>query len=406
MSKRSEYTKNRMLKKKKQLKREIEKSLRPVRFSLYIDESGNSGLELFNSSEDYFILTGMLVKSGVEIPKEVLDRVKLAAGPVGLHGSKLGLTKLEPLADDIVSIIKEIDAYFVVSLIEKKYYCAMKLWDCIFDAGTNPGVTGLHVTMAPLRFIGMAKFCGVISVDLLKEYWELYRSNNVEKFKIFLPKLQEEITASQLDARSKEIVGDAIRGALLKPEQVLGNGVIKEDSPNVSAVVMMSHELNKISPGDNVVIDQITHDRQKEFKENIEMMFNAMRQTKIVWGLRDIYPKNEKSKIFQGKLIVDETPNDFLDIVDIVCYMIKKMKDVDLKGASERLGAEIWNRMSPLRMNQAGIQERAEWYHDQVMKMPMDEEKITKGKEFYKMLDKKRQSRLISGEVEWTGISG
>lgn len=396
--KRTEYLKRKKSALANAKKQRLLKIRSPQKIEMHIDESGNSGLELF-SGDDYFICCGMLTNKGA-FHRTSLEHIRTRIKEP-LHGSKLGLKKLEGIADDLLQIFQSVRPFFIVSFVEKPYFCAMKLWDCIFDAAHNPGVTGIHISMAPLRFVGMAKFCRIVPRDQLKTFWQIYKCKDYDAFVSYCEALKPVFASSELDERSKKLIEDALCGAQMRPRDILGNGPIKEDSPNVTAVTMMCHHLNEMLQGENVKLVKISHDRQDQFKNNIEYMFNAIKHVHVMWGMQSILPTYAQAANIKGSLVVAEDSNDQLDLTDIACYLLKKYKDADVHGKCGELTDYIWSRTCPLMMNQYGVETRAENYYREIMAKPFTEEDKVRAMAVFQKLDDARAERLRTGDVEW-----
>jgi len=400
MSKRSETVANRKKRKTADSNANIRRKSRPKRISLFLDESGNSGLKLFEGERE-FICCGLFLRNGRKVPLEIDEIIKQTSG-VGLHGSKLGLSKLETIATELLKIYRSIEATFLFSVIDKHYFAAMKLWDCLFDAGTNPGVSGFHVSFAPLRYIIIAKFCHVIYEDpVIKVFWEMHTAKTARKYDEILGQLSIVISNSKLDTRSKELIEMAIQGALKKPDDVFGSGAIKEDSPNVTSVVMMAHELNKVYASRNVVISEITHDRQDEFGINIETLFNAVKQVRIIWNMRNPCQKHEKSTVIPGDIKISQSNCHELDLCDIACYLAKKSISTDLTGGCLALMKYIEANSYPIHMTDRGLSEVAEMYMAETMPLNISPNDLKNGKLLMDQMDAERSKRLSEGLVEW-----
>jgi hypothetical protein len=399
MSKRSDYIAKRKKLKLAKISREIRRDKRPKKIKLFIDESNNSGLRLFEGKRE-FLCCGLFLKNGKTIPNSI-DKIIHKIEGNELHGSKLGLTKIETIAVDLLQIYKTIEATFLFSVIDKHYFAAMKLWDCLFDASTNPGVSGIHVSMAPLRYILIAKFCHVVYENpVVKEFWEIHTSIGERNYDVMLKKLIQVIKESTLDSRSKELIEMAVQGALSRPQDVFGDGAIKEDSPNVTAVVMMAHELNKVYSGKNVEISEILHDRQDEFGLNIETLFNAAKQVNTIWGVSNPFPRHEKSKVIPGNIRISRTSCHELDLCDIACYLAMKSITTDLTGSCRELLCYIEEHSYPIYMTDRGLSEIAEMHMANAMSLPISAAGIERGKKFSEMIDQSRVDRLRNSFVE------
>lgn len=106
----------------------------------YIDESGNSGVQIFKGSEKYYWVGIMLTESDLEAKKTQIIELANSVGFNELHGSEMGFSNIETISIELLNIINEIDARFLFTRIEKEHVATMKFVDIIFDSDNNPNV--------------------------------------------------------------------------------------------------------------------------------------------------------------------------------------------------------------------------------------------------------------------------
>lgn len=127
------------------------KPLEYSRFEAYIDESGNTGLDLFGDKDQPFFWTGTIVlEENVSIPYEVTELAQ-SEGKQELHGNELGLGRIERLADRLIAILDALDARFHFTRTEKKHIPTMRFADAILDNVNNPAVSHIHYQITYLR---------------------------------------------------------------------------------------------------------------------------------------------------------------------------------------------------------------------------------------------------------------
>lgn len=107
----------------------------------FTDESGNSGLKLFDSGQDVFWTGTLIAYADVDtkylrIHRELLARVAKQE----LHGADLGFGGIEKIALKLCILIREKNLHFIFARVDKAYLAASKLFDLAFDAGTNLGM--------------------------------------------------------------------------------------------------------------------------------------------------------------------------------------------------------------------------------------------------------------------------
>jgi hypothetical protein len=108
----------------------------------YVDESGNTGYQIFDPEQPLFVTAAMMTKTNFDAVRNVdLAAVARKVGAAALHANELGVSRIEEIADDLLKIIKKADARFFVSRLEKRYLAAAKVYDTYFDDPRSGGVS-------------------------------------------------------------------------------------------------------------------------------------------------------------------------------------------------------------------------------------------------------------------------
>jgi hypothetical protein len=88
----------------------------------YVDETGNTGSNLFDPQQPEFFTAALITKGDFDvIHSSVLRRICRQHGAASLHASVLGFRGIEPMASAILKLLKKADARFFVSRVEKRY---------------------------------------------------------------------------------------------------------------------------------------------------------------------------------------------------------------------------------------------------------------------------------------------
>jgi hypothetical protein len=124
----------------------------------YVDESGNTGYRIFDPEQPVFVTAALMTKTNFDAVRKgdlAMIAKKVSAG--ALHANELGVGRIEEIADDLLRVIKQADARFFVSRLEKRYLAAAKIFDTYFDAGENLAVPWQVYWIRPLRLTLMFK---------------------------------------------------------------------------------------------------------------------------------------------------------------------------------------------------------------------------------------------------------
>ena len=125
----------------------------------YIDESGNTGFNLFDPAQPYFINVAM--SSKVDFDEVFRGRIQEIAAQVCapcLHGNELGLDGVEEIAQSIIDLAEFSQVRFYFAAVHKPDIAGIKFYDAIFDPGENPAVPRHVYALTGLRYLLLFKF--------------------------------------------------------------------------------------------------------------------------------------------------------------------------------------------------------------------------------------------------------
>ena len=203
----------------------------------HIDESGNTGLNLFDRNQrclSYGVLSSKLNVDalGKSLHQQMINSLGLQA----LHASEMGMGGIVKIAHSLLTLQKKFRFKFDYYYIDKLVYALVLLFDAVFDAGLNKAVKW-DLYWTPMRFLAILNLNRIADEELLKEGWALYTVRNVEAESERIVALLEELKArtmnSELDERSKELFCDAFEFGIRNPLDLdFGISEAKLVSPN------------------------------------------------------------------------------------------------------------------------------------------------------------------------------
>ena len=84
----------------------------------YVDETGNTGKNVFDPNQPDFFTGALITKTNFDVlHRNMLQSISMRAGTPALHASVIGMGPIENAADDILRLLKKIDARFFVSRV-------------------------------------------------------------------------------------------------------------------------------------------------------------------------------------------------------------------------------------------------------------------------------------------------
>jgi hypothetical protein len=192
----------------------------------FTDETGNSGLNLFDRNQPFF-WTGTLLTpiDWDSLPSAIHKACLERAGCGELHGNHLGLQGIEKIAGQLIKLFQRYKARFIFTRLEKRHFAALKFVDTLLDSGLNKAVSNFHYG---LRFNRL--YLAHIVVALLdsadrEEFWNLvYPSGDATGFCRILRRVEGRVHSNVQDQRTlqdqrtRQLLLDAIAWGIIHPE--------------------------------------------------------------------------------------------------------------------------------------------------------------------------------------------
>jgi len=310
-------------------------------------------------------------------------------GVNALHANELGVAKIEAIADDLLKIVKRADARFFISRVEKKYLATTKVFDTYFDAGENLAVPWQVYWIRTLKLTMMFKLSQyVITSEIVEIVWDCLTASSEHRSKeLFLAGAEAMLVnvPNLPDARSRTIVGDAMRWALENPENFHthspGKGGNKTHSPNFVAFTGLLEGMDRASKLLKSPLREIVHDEQSEFEKTLRQWHGVVSNPKLA-KVEPIRWPGEKETLTlsrapgSGFRTATEETSPGLQVVDIVLWLFKRVltnKDIGLGGA--RLLERVSQRGSQNDFSFTGVGAAVERHWAEVYREEMTDEK-------------------------------
>ena len=201
------------------------------------------------------------------LAEEGLKRVRTQLGVQRLHAAELGNGRLVKIVKQVCDIQAKLDIRFDVYRIAKPDYAIISFFDQVFDQGMNPAVTWTGY-WTPLRFILLGKLASLFDERLAELAWTARLELNDAKSEALLRQVCMELkerATSLPDARSIELISDALNWAAANPAEISYNANSKKDRlsvmPNIigfqSVMLGIADRLNKTGrKASRIIVDQ------------------------------------------------------------------------------------------------------------------------------------------------------
>lgn len=240
----------------------------------YVDESGHTGPNLFDPQQPmlyYGVLSSKLNVDVLAVDRVRRMRVKL--GVERLHASELGTERLSIVVDDLLHISNACQLRFDLYRIAKPDHAIISFFDQVFDQGLNPALTWTSY-WTPLRYMLLLKVASLFTDDLAERAWAARLELDDEKSNGILLSVCADLrdrVGRLPDARSRELITDALTWASNNPDAIHYNAKTKRDAlsvmPNmIGFQSVMLGIANRLSVAQRKA-SRIIVDRQSQFNK-------------------------------------------------------------------------------------------------------------------------------------------
>ena len=302
----------------------------------YIDETGNTGSNLFDPAQPVFITAALITKTNFDlIYKRSVAALSGKLGASSLHANHLGPDKLEEIADNLLRLLKKADARFMISRIVKMDLAAFKLFDSIFDSGENRAVSWMTYNIRPLRMSLVMKVAYLLDDQLLTSFWDaLMMPDEARGKEVFLGVLHELLRRVHVlpDKRSREVISQALQWAIDNPQAIhlhINTKIHRYGHlPNIAAFPEVLKAVEILSQKWNRPVIEVFHDRQSQFGPTLktwhEITSNTSVKTYKLIGDEEIMIQKVAGSRFT---LTSSDENAGIQIIDVILWLFKQVHD-------------------------------------------------------------------------------
>ncbi|MEN6350527.1 MAG: DUF3800 domain-containing protein [Syntrophomonas sp.] len=370
-------------------------------FKAFTDESGNSGLNIFDDNQPYF-WTGTVITKNASINNEYLNEWCNICQVQELHGNQLGVGGLEKIAEHISNYISDSDYQFIFTSIEKRHVSSMKFVDTILDSGNNQAVSNIHYGNRGLRLPLALAIANNFSPRDQEEFWNVYSRQDYIGFKQICKRLRWKINNKVPDARIMQLVDDALIWAIDRPKKVLDMKRKELDSPNIVSLSLLMQEIHNLLESDELT--RFIHDEQNQFAKFMKQTFgfhkNWVFNTDEFSWFSDVQPTNKIVCEFE---IASSDSVFELQLIDIALWLIKRCSerkvDFEKAGNCKLLFDTIFSKSRFSFFSHAQLYQEVKYIHKKVFQLPFDYDSQIKGLEFLNSIETRRKE-LMNKPVE------
>lgn len=240
----------------------------------FVDESGNTGLHLFDPAQPLLYYGVLGARANLDVIAEpLLRKLRRELGVHRIHANELGVAKLTTIAGRIEHFSKKNDLRFSVYTVNKTDHAIISYFDQVFDAGLNDAVSWNHY-WTPLRYPLLFKVAHLFDEDIAKAAWKARLERNTARCATMLKNVHRQLLGNinrLPDARSREIIDGAIRWADAHPDEIsygVGNyDTSLQISPNLVGFQSVLQGIGREATAMGRKVHKVTVDRQTEFNK-------------------------------------------------------------------------------------------------------------------------------------------
>lgn len=381
----------------------------------YIDESGNTGANLFDQNQPVFLTAALMTKTNFDlIHRKDIKKICKKIDVKVLHSNELGIRKIEEVALDLLKIFKKADGRVFLARVVKIDLAATKLFDTIFDSGENLSVAWHIYNSKPLRLLLVIKVASLLNKQILKEFWgslmDKNQSRAYDKFKKVLHEIL--VQAESLpDKRSREIVKEAVVWAINNPEAIhlhINARIHKYGHlPNIAIFPQLLNGIDLVSQKWNRPVREIIHDRQSQFGHTLttwhNIVSNAKPETiKLLGG-----EEHTLRKVFGSKFTMSNSDESVgIQLIDTILWLFKKIQSNEgIPNNCSKLMNHVCRKGMYGEISLKGIYSYVADFFDKLEKEPISDDQLVKAQELLDFAECRRKEKMRKySEVKYKNL--
>ena len=381
----------------------------------YVDETGNTGTQLLDEAQPLFVTAALLTRS--DFDQRFAGEIQGIARSLGadqIHANQLGLARLEPVAADLLKVIRKAGPRFALARAEKRYVLAMKVFDTIFDSYENKAVPWHVYNVRPLRLIMAFKVASLLDEALATSFWDALMDTKAErahaKMGDFCRQLSTRIHAIT-DDRSREVIGEALQWAADNPESLAfvhaNRAARKGHSPNMVAFGNLLAAIEQQSNAWRRPVEVIRHDRQQEFAQSLKDWHSLYANARPDVVQLPLGEKMVLRKVFGSRLEISSASDSAgIQTIDVILWLFgRALRGDTLPDSCQRLLNYVFSRAIQDDFSFSGVGAAMETFIHHFDRLEVPREHLAEAKRLRDDLERHRQQQMSAHAAEHAGGS-
>jgi Protein of unknown function (DUF3800) len=297
-------------------------------FFAYADETGNSGLNLFDEHQPEFWIGTLICETDLDaLDPSISGALRSRAGAPELHGNHLGLSGVEKIAGKLKTQLMRTDAQFFFVRIDKQHYATLKFTDTILDSGLNHAVSPMLYGLRISRLYFAQIFSALMDESENRAFWRAYLDGTASELGMVSRTVLEKVKHHVPDPRTRQLLIDALRWAADHPERLLEGPEKELAAPNIAALTILIDILHSHFGETPNAITRFVHDEQQQFGKALQIAFDVSKRYTSVRGRHPLsFASDIKSmQTFVGSMVSKSSRDSLgLQVLDVALWLIKR----------------------------------------------------------------------------------
>ncbi len=354
----------------------------------YVDETGHTGPKLFDTTQP--ILYYGVLSSAADLDK--VAELELAAlrkklGVQRLHAAELGMHRLSEVVDTLLMLQKKHRIRFDIWQVVKSDHAIISFFDQVFDQGLNP-VVPWTAYWTPLRYPLLLNLANLFDDNLAEKAWDARLEAHNERSAVIFREVCNVLLQRVhiLDARSSELITDALSWAIVNYDELGYNCKTKKDRlrvmPNMIGFQSVMHGIcSRLgAPGRkaNIIVDQ-----QSQFNTTQRELSEFYLQIRDQpWELGPGLPIMDMKNMPATPLVFQSgTRSAGLELVDIYLWTFKRF--MENKELNKHLSRLIYTNRNTANTDSVSLKSVGKRFKDFFENLPEPTtEMMEKGREY------------------------
>ena len=372
----------------------------------YIDESGNTGSNLFDPEQPYFLTVAMSSPTDFDdVFRHRVGRIAHRAGVDHLHANEMGEDVVEVAAASLMELVEFSQVRLYFAAVNKPDVAALKFFDAIFDPGENRAAPFHSYSLTVLRFQMVKDFVGLLDVADTKLFWNaMTRPRSEQSVRDALSAIDSvlERVPEVDDPRSRVLIGDTLHWARGNIDNFsFWSSNIRShygQLPNVFTLPQLLNGISKAAKHWGTRIERIIHDQQSQFGRTLRAWHSAFarhdQELELHFGDTPIRLADLHGSRFE---MVDSRVSPGLQVADLILWTFSRSLGGKSLGPNSTALVEMcFSPEDYYFMSLGSLMDTLDLLSTALVNRPITEDQILDGIALVRDFERRRQERLAT----------